>query len=128
MTTPLDSTRTLLAAIAVCALAGCASAPQNNAAARPDDVRIYGLGQIAASSYDVVSHIWADSWRSAYGMPLHASEAQGVASLRDEAARVGANGLVNVVCLDQGRANWWASPAPAYLCYGVAVRVKASAG
>ena len=86
------------------------------------------IDKIAVNRYDVLSRIWADSWRSATGMPLHASEAQGVASLQAEAARLGANGLVNVVCLDQGRPNWWSSPAPAYLCYGIAVRVKANAG
>ncbi len=102
-------------------------------------MKVYELGQIAVNRYDVVSHIWADSWRSATGMPLHPNEGQGVASLRAEAARLGADGLVNVVCLDQGRPNWWSSPAqgrpnwwsspaPAYLCYGIAVRVKASAG
>ena len=128
MTWTLVSMRAALAAVAACVLAGCASAPQGDPAARSDSVRVYELGQISLSSYDVLSHIWADSWRSATGMPLHASEAQGVASLRDEAARLGANGLVNVVCLDQGRMNWWASPSPAYLCYGVAVRVKVGAG
>ena len=118
----------MLAVIAVGALAGCASTPPSVVESRIDDVKVYELGQIAATRYDVLSHIWADSWRSAYGMPLHPAEAQGVASLRAEAARLGANGLVNVVCLDQGRPNWWASPAPAYLCYGIAVRVKPGPG
>jgi uncharacterized protein YbjQ (UPF0145 family) len=128
MTSILDPRRAALAVIAVGALLGCASTPQNGIESKVDEVKVYDHGQIAAIRYDVLSHIWADSWRSAYGMPLHPNEAQGVASLRAEAARLGANGLVNVVCLDQGRSNWWASPAPAYLCYGIAVRVKASAG
>ena len=128
MTSLLDPRRAVLAVIAVGALSGCASTPQSGIESRVDEVKVYELGQIAANRYDVLSYIWADSWRSATGMPLHPGEAQGVASLRAEAARVGANGLVNVVCLDQGRPNWWASPAPSYLCYGIAVRVKANSG
>ncbi len=128
MTSILDPRRAALAVTAVVALCGCASTQQTGIESRVDEVKVYELGQIAASGYDVLSHIWADSWRSAHGVPLHPNEAQGVASLRVEAARLGANGLVNVVCLDQGRPNWWASPAPAYLCYGTAVRVRASAG
>ena len=128
MTRILDPRRAVLAVIAVGVLSGCASTPQSGVESRADEVKVYELGQIAVNRYDVLSHIWADSWRSATGMPLHASEAQGVASLQAEAARLGANGLVNVVCLDQGRPNWWSSPAPAYLCYGIAVRVKANAG
>jgi hypothetical protein len=128
MTRIPGSRHAALVAITVCALGGCASTPQSGVEPRAGEVKVYELGQIDATRYDVLSHIWADSWRSATGMPLHPDEAQGVASLRAEAARLGANGLVNVVCLDQGRTNWWASPAPSYLCYGIAVRVKASAG
>lgn len=124
----LDPRRAALVVIAVGVLSGCASTPPSGGESRADAVKVYELGQIAVNRYDVVSHIWADSWRSATGMPLHPNEGQGVASLRAEAARLGADGLVNVVCLDQGRPNWWSSPAPAYLCYGIAVRVKASAG
>jgi hypothetical protein len=124
----LDPRRAVLVVIAVGVLSGCASTPPSGGESRADAVKVYELGQIAVNRYDVVSHIWADSWRSATGMPLHPNEGQGVASLRAEAARLGADGLVNVVCLDQGRPNWWSSPAPAYLCYGIAVRVKASAG
>ena len=48
--------------------------------------------------------------------------------LQTEAGRVGANGLINVVCLDQGRSKWSSSEEPRILCYGNAIRLLKSEG
>jgi hypothetical protein len=43
-------------------------------------------------------------------------------------ARLGANGLVNTVCLDQSRGQLFGNDELAILCYGNAVRIRGSAG
>jgi hypothetical protein len=103
-------------------LSGCASAPRNSTAAA--DVKVYGPAQLIPGQYELVRRLWVDSWRTAFWMPTHTSEAAGIAALRDEAARLGANGLIYVDCLDQGHAMWSRSREPAIVCYGNAVRVK----
>jgi uncharacterized protein YbjQ (UPF0145 family) len=111
-----------------CALGGCASVPQQGPAADAAEVRIYQSGQLSASQYEVVRHIWVDSWRTTYAMPAYPSEAEGIAALRTEAARLGADGLVNVICLDQGHSSWSWGGGSTVLCYGNAIRVRHNEG
>lgn len=113
-----------LLTIALCVLAGCASVPDESVVRRAEEIRIYGGGELPTSRVDVVSHIWADSWKTAYIVPTYPAESDAIAALRVEAARLGADGLVNVVCLDQGRPKWSSRTEPAILCYGNAVRVR----
>jgi hypothetical protein len=107
-----------------CVLAGCASAPQGQGEAAAADIRLYKLGDLPSGSYEPVAHIWVDSWRTAFWPPTYATEDEAVTSLRAEAVRLGANGLVNIVCLDQNAPTKSANAAPAILCYGYAIRVR----
>ena len=117
-----------LIATAGCALAGCASVPDENVQRRASEIRIYSGSELTSNRVDVVSHIWVDSWRTAYADLTYPTEADAIAALRVEAARLNAEALVNVVCLDQGRRQWWSKPEPAILCYGNAVRVRPREG
>ena len=117
-----------LVAVAVCVLSGCASAPQGDVERRAAELNVYGVGQLSANRYEVVSHVWVDSWRTAFWPPTYPTQEEAIASLRAEAARLGADGLVNVVCRDQGRSSWSTSAEPAILCYGSAIRVKPREG
>jgi uncharacterized protein YbjQ (UPF0145 family) len=112
-----------LAAVAVCVLCGCASAPPSGVEAQAAAVKVYEPEQLMQDQYEVLRHLWVDSWRTAFWLPTDASEAEGIASLQAKAARVGANGLINVSCRDQGHSLWSWSRAPAILCYGNAIRV-----
>lgn len=114
---------TTFVAMAVCALAGCATVPPD-VAKRAPDVKIYDNGQLPIYRYEVVRRIWVDSWRTAFGAPTFPTRDDAVAALQTEAALAGADGLINVICLDQGRARWYARAEPAILCYGNAIRVK----
>jgi len=105
-------------------LSGCAGAPQHGAETRAAEVRVYDSGQLTQEKYEVVRRLWMDSWRTAFWVPNHSSKAEGIAALRAEAARLGANGLINVDCLDQGQFTWSWSSEPAILCYGNAIRVR----
>ena len=113
-----------LIAVMVCVLSGCASAPKSGVEGQAAQVKIYGPSQLARGQYDDVRYLWVDSWRTAFWLPSASSEAEGIASLQAEAARLGANGLINVSCRDQGHSIWSWSREPAILCYGNAIRVR----
>ncbi len=89
-----------------------------------NEVKIYGPGNLSVNQYEVVRRIWVDSWRSNFLLPTYPSEAEGIASMQAEAARLGADGLINVGCMDQGRLKWSLSSGPAITCYGNAIRVR----
>jgi hypothetical protein len=91
------------AAYALCAGAGIA---QSDVERRAADLKIYAPGEISIGRYEVVGRPWVDSWRSAFWLPTFPSQEQAIAALQTEAARRGADGLLNVNCLDQGRWNW----------------------
>ena len=117
-----------LVAVAVCALSGCASVPQGNVESRPSEIKVYSFGELPVNRYEVVSRIWVDSWRTAFWPPTYPSQDEAIASLQNEAARLGADGLMNVICLDQGRSRWPMRAEPAVLCYGNAIHVRRSEG
>ena len=113
------------AAVAACLLFGCASVPQGGAEVPATEVRVYEPEQLAPGQYETVRDLWVDTWRAAFWLPSNASRAAGIASLQAEAARLGANGLINIGCIDQGRSMWSWSTDPAIVCYGSAIRVRA---
>jgi hypothetical protein len=115
-------------AFAIGMLAGCAGIPQGDVERRAADVTVYKVDQRVGQSYDIVRRLWTESWRTAFWAPTFPSEDEAIASMRAEAARMGADGLVNVNCLDQGRSAWSQSPEPALLCYGIAVRLRQKQG
>jgi hypothetical protein len=111
----------------LCALCAGAGVAQSNAAT--SQLRMYTFGDLTPSRYEVVGRQWGDSWRSAFwGVPTFATREQALAALQTEAARTGADGLLNVYCLDQGRAKWSSNTEPAFLCYGIAIRVRPAQG
>ncbi len=122
------STLAALAAVTGGVLAGCASAPTQEAQAQAAEIKVYRMTELAGSRVEVVSHLWADSWTSSFWSPTYARQDDAIASLRAEAARLGADALVNVVCLDQGHPQWSQSAEPAILCYGSAVHVRRGEG
>jgi hypothetical protein len=113
----------MLVAVAVSALFGCASAPQGGVERQATEVAVYEPNQLPQRQYELVRYLWVDSWRTAFWLPTDSSEAEGIASLQAEAGRLGANGLINVSCRDQGHSIWSWSREPAILCYGNAIRV-----
>jgi len=113
-----------LVAASICVLAASTGIAQDDVAQRASELKIYTFGEINGSAYAVVGRPWIDSWRFAYSMPTFPSQDEAVAALRTEAVRRGADGLLNVSCLDQARGNWnwFGNTEPAFLCYGIAIR------
>ena len=93
-----------LALAASCALGACATDPAADARASAEisaaaaSVALYDSTQISPVSYRLIKRFWVDTWRTTYALPMHANAEEGIASLKVEAARLGANGLLNVAC------------------------------
>jgi len=111
---------------ALCALCAGAGVAQSDAAST--QLKVYTFGDLTTSQYEVVGRQWGDVWRSAFWLPTFATREQALAALHTEAARTGADALLNVYCLDQGRAKWSSNTEPAFLCYGIAIRVRPAQG
>ena len=113
----------LLIVVALCLACGCASPPQTGSEARPAAVKVYPTNPYVGKSYEVLAPLWAGSWRTAFGLPTYPTRDEAVAALQTEAAKLNADALVSVSCLDQGRSTWFKSSEPGFLCYGVAIRL-----
>ena len=113
---------------AACVVSGCASIPEAEIEQRVADVKLYKTSELSTTSYESVGHVWVDSWRTAFWPPTYPTLEEALRSMRAEAARLGANAVVNTVCLDQGRSSWFGKSEPAILCYGNAVRIPSGAG
>jgi len=111
-------------AVATGILCGCASNPPADVAAQGSDVKVYTSGELNNNPYEVVGRLWVDSWRTAFSAPTYATQDEAIDSLRTEAARRGANGLLNVYCLDQSGSAWFQSAQPMFQCYAVVIRVR----
>ena len=112
-----------------CALSAGAGIAQSDVEQRAPELKIYDLGEINLDRYEVVGRPWVDSWwDAAFSLPTFPSQEQAIAALRTEAARRGANGLTNVMCLDQGPSQGSSKMEQAILCYGIAIRVRPGQG
>ena len=115
----------LIYLVALCAgLYGCATTSRGGENIQADEVKFYEPTQLSLGQYDTVEHLWVESWRTAVWYPSYSTEEQGVSALKAEAARLGANGLINVVCSeDKGLFPVPWSSEPSLICYGMAIRV-----
>lgn len=86
-----------------------------------DPVPVYDSTAIALDHYTVVRRLGIDSWRSAFEIPGHRDEAGARRAVLSEAARVGADGVINLHCLSQTDAIF--NPS-GYYCYGNAIRLR----
>ena len=100
--------------MAIAALAGCASI-------EAEDVVVYDAAQLKQGQYETVARLWVETWRARVWTPTYTSSEDPVAALQSKAARLGANGLINVACYgDKGFMSlWWES----FNCYAKAIKV-----
>ncbi len=110
---------------AACLTCGCASAPPAGTATTVD---VYPANPYVGKPYEVLGPVWAGSWRTAFRLPTFATKDEAVAALQSEAAKLNADALISVSCLDQGRSTWFSSSEPGFLCYGVAIKRGPSPG
>jgi hypothetical protein len=96
----------------LCAAAGPALA------ADAAKVRVFDATQLTQDRYAVVTRIWTQSWRSAFWVPTHDEVADAINALTSKAADAGADGVVNLHCLND--TGWFGG----YFCYGLAVKLR----
>ena len=111
------------AAHAACGILLAVAAATNAAAQEPPSqapLRMFDATQLTPDRYTVIKRLWVESWRTAFAVPEHPESSAALAQLSDEAVRLGADALTNVVCLNDERA-WYRG---GYFCYGLAVKLK----
>jgi len=118
----------LLAAAASCLACGCANSPQTASDGRPEPVKVYTANPYIGKPYEVLGPLWTGSWRTAFRLPTYPTKDEAIAALQTEAARLNADALISVSCLDEGGSTWFKNNEPNFLCYGVAIRLGASQG
>ncbi len=107
-----------LLAPALLALAMCSSV--NALAQEQRAVPIYDSTQIALDRYTVIERLGVQGWRSGYYIESYRDAATAAEALVARAAHLGADGLVNVYCLDRSDR----LKGEGYYCYGNAIKLK----
>lgn len=115
------ATGVLLAAVLAQLLGSAPAFAAPDAARGADSVQIYDPTDLNLGRYQIVQRLWVESWRSALDVPRHADAGAAVADLKTAAARLGADGLINVACVpDPG----WRQRNESVVCYALAIRLK----
>jgi hypothetical protein len=86
-----------------------------------DGVAVYDATELALYRYTVVKRIWVEDWKSAFSVGGEPDEARARDAVMEEAARVGADGVINLKCL--GQTDRLSKPA-GYYCYGNAIKLR----
>jgi hypothetical protein len=84
-------------------------------------VPVYDATQIALDRYTVVKRVGVQDWQSAFRIPGHRDLESAQQAIVNEAARAGADGVINLTCFDQTDRIF--NPA-GYFCYGNAIKLK----
>jgi uncharacterized protein YbjQ (UPF0145 family) len=122
--TPLS----LLIAGAIPLVCGYASVVRADGEAQPTVVQVYELNPFVGRTYEIVGRLWIGSWRSALGVTTYPKREDAIAAMQTEASRLNADALVSVSCVDQHGSTWYRGNDPAFLCYGVAVKLRPNQG
>lgn len=91
------------------------------AQSRVDAVPVYDSTEIAFDRYTVIRRLGVEGSGSAFRVPGHRDLASARAALVNEAASIGADGVINLHCLSQTDALF--NPS-GYFCHGNAIRVR----
>ena len=90
--------------------------------ANAGDVKVYRPAQLKPGEYETVARLWVETWRPRAWVPTYDSAEDGIAALRDKAAGLGANGIINVGCYaDRG---FLSMGSETFLCYAKAIKVR----
>ena len=104
-------------AAALLVVAGTAVLAQDRAENAP--VRVYDATELPPNRYTVIERIWTSTWRAPFWFPSDEDAAAAAATLTDKAARLGADGVINLHCVND--TNAWGD---GYYCYGLAIKLK----
>lgn len=82
-------------------------------------VRIFDATQLTLDRYTVMQRIWSGTWRSVFWVSTYGDASDAIAALTSKAAAAGADGVVNLHCLND-TGGWGGG----YFCYGLAIKLK----
>jgi hypothetical protein len=105
---------------AVCLAAFASLIAGHSAAQGGPAVPIYDSTQVALDRYTVVKRLGVQGWRSSYAIPSYRDATSAAEALLVEAAQLGADGIVNLYCLDRSDR----LKGDGYYCYGNAIKLK----
>jgi hypothetical protein len=118
------STSLLLIAANFLLMSGYPSVTRAEGDGQSAGVQVYELNPYVGRSYDIVGRLWVGSWRTAFGIPTYSNKDDAIAAMQKEAARLNADALVSVSCLDQHGSTWFQGNDSAFLCYGLAIQLR----
>jgi hypothetical protein len=104
---------TILLSAALVGMAASTGCAQNPA------VRVYDTGELTLDRYTVLERLWTGTWRASFWVPTYDDPSSAIAALTAKAAELGADGVVNLHCVNDAGA-WGAG----YYCYGLAIKLK----
>jgi len=81
--------------------------------------KVYDAGELSPSRYTIIERLWTGTWRASFWIPSYGEAGEAVAALTDKATRLGADGVVNLHCLND-TGGWGGG----YYCYGLAIKLK----
>ena len=99
------------------ALAVPSVAAQDGPGAMP--VRVFDAGEISLDRYAVIERLWTGTWRASLWIPTHDDAASAIDALTSKAAALGADGVVNLHCLNDS-----SGFGAGYYCYGLAIKLR----
>ena len=114
----LHSLRIALIAGALALLAPSIPAAQRYPA---DHIKVYEPGTIAPDAYRVVKRLWTETWRSAFALPSFPDVAAAIDAMKQEAAKIGADAVTNVVCLPDSTRR---PRAAGVYCHGLLIKMN----
>jgi uncharacterized protein YbjQ (UPF0145 family) len=105
--------------VAAMALSGALSVTMGPALATDAaQVKVFDATELTLDRYTVVTRIWTQTWRSAFWVSTYDEVADAISALTSKAADAGANGVINLHCLND--TGWGGG----YFCYGLAIKLK----
>ena len=84
-------------------------------------VPVYDATQLALDRYTVIARLGVQDWESAFRIRGHRDLESARQALVSDAARRGADGVINLTCFDQTDRIF--NPA-GYYCYGTAIKIR----
>jgi len=86
--------RRWMPAVLVLLTTGCAS----NTPVPVEQVTVHESQASVTTGYKVIQRIWVDTWASAFLVPTYASREEATQAMRQKAADLGGNGVLNFGC------------------------------
>ena len=93
-----------------------------NAADAP--LKVYSPGELPFARYTVIERLWVQMAESAFYIREHSDSGAAITALVDEATRIGADGVVNLYCLNGAQMTAQLFQQAGWYCYGNAIKLK----